>query len=209
MAYEYDVFLSYPGDDDIAAWIRDYFAPRLHAALREDTLATCNMPMGRIFFDRVETGQAMARTRRFAEGIVPGDNWQESLKRAMRVSRCMVALCSPTYFHSEWCHLELSTFLARQGRARAPIVTPVSLVPKEKLPQTYLAGFQVYELHQYVVDGPSFYGSRLFPEFVERIKQLSDFVARSICGAPEFDIWDVAPPESPLPPPPPVRVGRF
>jgi len=140
-----------------------------------------------VFLDRVELSPNASRIRRFADGIVPGDRWQETLKQAMQTSRCMVALCSPTYFHSKWCQLELSTFLARQRPDRAPIVTPVSLEPKEKLPPKYRNEYQVYEMHDYVIDGPAFRESRLFPDFLKRIRQLSEIVARSICEAPDFE----------------------
>ena len=191
MTYKYDVFLSYPRNPDVVAWIDRYFLPRLHTALKEETLAACKKPMGKIFFDVSGTEESLRRSRGFVHGIEPGENWQEVLTEAMQASRCMVALLSNTYFYSHWCQVELKNFQVRQAKSKVTIVRPISLISRTKLPEDYPDKYQVPEIEDYVVDGPSFYESKLFPNFLREIRFLAETVAKSICAAPDFEEWQV------------------
>jgi hypothetical protein len=208
MSYEYDVFLSYPRDPDLEAWIDQYFIPRLYSALRNATLAACQMRMGKIYFDASGTDEALRRNRSFVHGIDPGTEWQKELERAMRVSRCMIALCSNTYFDSRWCTLELETFQLRQAKATAPIFVPISVVQQQKLPADFIQKYQTFDIHDYVVDGPSLFQSPEFVHFVRQIAFIAEKVANSICGAPAFEDWPIKH-GVPAVQSPPVAVGRL
>src|SRR5690348_6348724 len=43
-----------------------------------------------------------------------GSPWKDELSRALRTSRVMLALCSPSYFNSEYCGKEFQVFYERQ-----------------------------------------------------------------------------------------------
>jgi hypothetical protein len=50
------------------------------------------------------------------DNIETGDRWPDSLRDALKASRCMVCVWSPSYFQSSWCVSEWRRFLARERR---------------------------------------------------------------------------------------------
>lgn len=95
MAYEYDIFLSYPRIDPIGPWVADVFDKELRRWLRAE-LGEC-----RVFRD--------------TEAIRAGDVWPERLADALHKSKLMIPIWCPTYFDSAWCTAELRTMRAREG----------------------------------------------------------------------------------------------
>src|ERR1035438_888841 len=93
--YQYDVFFSYRNHPLTSDWIARV-VERLNFWLTEEL----GGQPARIFFDR--------------EGIRVGDRWPDTIREALKTSKCMVGLWSPSYFQSHWCVSEWRSFLARE-----------------------------------------------------------------------------------------------
>ncbi len=59
--------------------------------------------------------------------IHTGDQWPEVLKGALRQSRVLVAILTPSYFHSEWCMSEWASFEAREQRVGQNLIVPICI----------------------------------------------------------------------------------
>ncbi len=76
------------------------------------------------------------------KGILNGEQWPDELARALRTSRVMICLHSPSYFNSEWCGKEWRIFRGRvegyaqaQGLASPPaLIQPVHWEPHDTPP---------------------------------------------------------------------------
>ena len=110
--YKYDVFLSYSHAPAVMPWVVERLYGQLCAWL-------CEASGGgevRIFLDQTE--------------ITPGMHWPESLRKAIRESKCIVPVWSPSYFTSDWCMSEWKSFcerekmLANENKAR-DLVVPI------------------------------------------------------------------------------------
>lgn len=98
MAYEWDVFLSYPRAPQVQPWVEKHFLPVLRGHL--DGLLT-NEPT--IFVDSAQP---------------TGVDWPDNIKHALLHSRIMIAVWTPPYFRSEWCMAEWESMIAREERLR-------------------------------------------------------------------------------------------
>lgn len=95
MSYEWDVFISYKRHPESREWLTDHFQPLLAHWLEQELGDT-----PKIFRDDANTET--------------GVTWPAHLGQALGKARTLVALWSKTYFHSDWCTLELSTMLGRE-----------------------------------------------------------------------------------------------
>ncbi len=79
--------------------------------------------------------------------IRPGDAWSRELASALARCRTFVAICSPTFFTSEYCGREWQVFedrlrhLEETGAGRAPVLLPVMWIPLRP-PPSILARLQ-------------------------------------------------------------------
>ena len=110
MAYEWDVFVSYPREGQVGRWVHNHFLPLLRDCL-ESTLP--HQP--RVFID--------------AE-MPTGGMWPQQLKQALLHSQLLVPVWTPPFFRSRWCMAEWESMLAREtalGEALPPrgLVYPV------------------------------------------------------------------------------------
>ncbi|NEJ03094.1 toll/interleukin-1 receptor domain-containing protein [Rhizobium ruizarguesonis] len=210
MPYEYDVFISYKRSRFQTSWIVDYFLPRLEEHLSNYTAAQCAQPNVRLFFDQTEVNSAARTGLPSASGIEPGTLWREALIEGIGKSRCMVALYSPNYFHSKWCLSELKAFEDRAAQTGRNIIIPVSIHSMDRLPARAHSR-NMFRMDDFVIDGPSFYESRSFPDFIRNIKLIAEKVAEAVCNAPAFVPWPTPPlldENDPTPTPTPP-VARF
>ena len=95
MAYEYNVFLSYPRKGQVCPWVHNHFLPLLR-----DCLDSRLQEEPRIF---VDTSQPT------------GVRWPEHVKNALLSSQLLVAVWTPPYFRSPWCLAEWNTMLERES----------------------------------------------------------------------------------------------
>src|SRR6478735_9255706 len=98
MSYKYDMFLSYKHYAELRSWVFDIFFPEL--------ISSVELELGRkikIFKDIEEISPTeIDESTLIAE-----------LGRGLVHSRCMVAIWSPSYFHSRWCWGECRSFVKR------------------------------------------------------------------------------------------------
>ena len=176
MGYEHDVFLSYP--HRFEAWVLECFLPELDQYLSEEL----DPPAAKIFVDRT--------------GIRTGDAWRQRLKKEVTQSRCVVAVWSPQYFHSEWCRIESSIMLYRETelgyRTNANpggLVFPVRAHDGEHYPQ-YAKDMQWLDLKYYVRKAEVFKNSQRYIDFQDQMIERVPDLAVAIKGAPAWrDEW--------------------
>lgn len=95
MAYWF--FVSYAREDS------DPYLDTFYKDLRREVLLKKNIPERELsFFD--------------TQAIPIGAAWKEDLKTALRTSRIMISLCSPTYISREYCGKEFQVFRERQDQ---------------------------------------------------------------------------------------------
>jgi len=132
--YKYDVFLSYSRSGQWEIFVDEVFEPILSHWLGEE--------LGRtpaVFKDRAI--------------MSIGQNWHETLERALQASRVMVTLWSRQYFSSEWCRRELSFMLARAKEFKFrgvfdQIILPVTIHDGSRFPP-FLSPLQGLNLSEY------------------------------------------------------------
>jgi hypothetical protein len=185
-AYEHNVFLSYRRSFLIQNWITKFFLPYFEGWLEEELLKleTPDSPALRdahaphvhdsankvgVFFDQ--------------KSIEPGDPWPEDLQRAVQASKILVAICSPTYFHSSWCLSEWRSFVERQTiLGVSGLIIPVRYHDSED----FLAGIAWSDFSEYTIQASDFYQSAQAVSFETEIRKLASVVARAVKGAPTF-----------------------
>lgn len=174
MAYEYDVFLSYKRGQVFGRWVHETFLP-----LFKDYLAnSLNQNEAKIFCDTQE--------------IAPGAAWPQKLQNALTCSRALIAVWSPTYFHSEWCKKELSLMLYREKQhgyrtVQNPLglVLPVKVHDGEHFPE--IAGdVQCFDCRDFARIGEGFEKTPKFEEFQSQMIPWVEEVAKIIRQAPPW-----------------------
>src|ERR1700761_3643353 len=98
--YNYDVFISYRRSNLIQPWVSNYFLEIFKEWLTEHLLSMGEAPP-RIFFDKIDNE--------------PGIPWPANLKKALKTSKILLSVCSPSYFNSHWCMSEWDSFGERQN----------------------------------------------------------------------------------------------
>lgn len=174
MKYKYDVFLSYRNIDPISEWIDQYFLRQFKVGLRS---ALGYDP--RIFFDK--------------ENIRSGDQWKERIKRSLMKSKCLVAIWSPTYFHSEWCLRELKTMMNRERNfGLRTIEKPQGLIFPIRgrdgihFPN-YANDIQQRDFKRFLRIGEGFGRTERFVEFQDEMEIWTEEVAYGVDNAPPYD----------------------
>lgn len=173
MAYEYDVFLSYPTKFPFGAWIHETFIPLFKSYLGEYIFEPT------IFIDKY--------------GISSGDEWTEKIRNAVMHSKCLVALWCPTYFFgSEMCKIECAIMLLREKKLGyrtitnpSGLINPVNIFDGDSFPD-FAKRIQYLNCTDFVIDGEGFKKTPLYADFVKILKPWVDGVAKSINKAPDW-----------------------
>jgi hypothetical protein len=206
MAYRYDVFISYKRSPFRDEWVIRHFLPRFEDELREQVFANCKRHLLGLFFDQTEVA-ADVRVLDGYGGIEPGQIWREALIGALKSSRCMISLLSPTYFGSAWCQSEWLSFLQRENGGQV-LLFPVSVFNSSQLPAEARRQ-ELVQMEDYVFDGEGFIHTREYVDFQKRVKQLAKYVGRAVCTAPDFQDFPIVVPPDDTPAPRPVGLARF
>lgn len=195
--YEYDVFLSYrrgqrlaPGGDwpldRDGEWVHKVFFPEFKHWLEQE------YPGARIAFDK---------------DLPPGREWEATLQRWLRHSKCLVAVWNPLYFRSKFCRSEFHSMLERQKKHMPVDAEGPGLV----LPAVYADGKWFDDQAKALQYSKSFSTFSKYSQpirqdevahaaFATAMQEFCNWVALSIDAAPEFDpsfVWCDA---DPLPP---------
>ena len=210
--YLYDVFISYERDGLTAGWLRDHFLPLFRTWLRMAISDVCKRNAQPVFFDKSQTDPTFSEDLKLGlAGIEPGDDWDESLRKAIRLSRCMVGIWSPPYFESEWCNVEWQSFDLRAVSTERKLIIPGSFYDGRSFPER-ANKIQRFDLSKFTLFGPALINSRHYEDFQDTVKRMAEKVAYAIRDAPPFSEWPIANSKQdnpPRPPPPPLPLTRF
>jgi hypothetical protein len=183
--YQYDVFLSYCRKSPVLEWVQNHFEPRLKGLLGE---ALPYEP--RVFVDTQE--------------IEAGQQWPLLLQEALKHSRCLLAIWSPSYFRSRWCTAELESMMAREKllNYRTPtlpdrrLVYPVVFADGEHFP-AHAKEMQHRDLQEWNIPDLAFAKSRKIVGFHQKMKELTTELAALVQQAPPWqDDWPVELPQA-------------
>jgi hypothetical protein len=189
MPYQYDIFLSYRRSPLRSEWLTEHFVPLFWDIVREEIAAETGRAPAGIFFDQSDLSE---ETRKFDQyGIEPGENWRNKLRGAIKSSRCMVALWSPLYFHSEWCLIEWKSFAERHRSSEHPdLLVPISVHDGDRFPSDAQAA-QYIKFGDFVFVGPGYKKTEDYIEFQKQLRNLATRVARVVAGAPPWEDWSL------------------
>jgi TIR domain len=171
MAYQWDVFLSYPRRDPIGPWVHEHFHPLL-----KRWLGAAMPQVPKIFLDTQ---------------MESGTHWPSNLSQSLLCSRYMIAIWAPPYFGSSWCMAEWETMLARERALGLGVGTGVGLTH----PIRYFDG-ESFPFAAKNVQAPDYSSysslpsgtrSRLYRKFEEDMKALSLLLAQRISAVPPWD----------------------
>lgn len=173
--YEYDVFFSYKRQVLTRDWIRGVHQ-RLQHWLQEEIADR----EARMFVDE--------------DGIETGDRWPEELRNALRSSRCLVCVWSPSYFRSEWCVSEWTSFLARESRMKLPshgLIAPMRFHDGEHFPEE-ARNVQWTDVAPFASTVPAFWTSQRALELEDCLRTFAHSVATIANNAPPFEAdWPI------------------
>lgn len=169
MDYIYHIFFSYKRDPLTLTWHRE--------VVKRIKLYVCNelnIPQDnlKIFFDE--------------KTIEAGDDWEDELRDAIKTSKCLVAIWSPEYFHSNWCLIEFHSFLDRQEMLnKKGLIIPASYHDGKHFPEVARA-IQFLDFSEYASTIDAFWQSVDAVTFDKKLKDFSKNIAKKIDSAPPF-----------------------
>lgn len=203
--YLYDVFISYERDGLTTGWIKEHFLPLLRTWLRNTVRDVTGRPAGSIFFDKALVDPDFPDDLKLSvSGIAPGDNWEDGLRKGLRLSRCLIGIWNPPYFDSQWCNIEWQSFERRTSLTGADLIIPTFFYDGNSFPDAAKKR-QAFNLHPYTLFGNALIQSKVYEKFQLTMQLLADQAAKAIRDAPAFQEWQLA--EDMPPPPPPAEVA--
>lgn len=183
MAYEYDIFLSYPRQGSVGIWVHQHFLPLLQESL---------------------DGQLADSPKIFVDGAQPtGVTWPANIQKALLESRLLVAVWTPPYFRSDWCKAEWTSMLEREM-----VLEKQGLKPARGLvyPVVYSDGkhfdprakaTQQRSLRDYTYPYPSFKDTVAYLAFHDAMKEVAFEIEEHLNAIPPWDpTWTVVLPPS-------------
>jgi hypothetical protein len=189
--YEYDVFVSYRRDSIVEQWLAEseFFHELLVSYL---SMELKRRP--RVFRDKL--------------CLKPGDNWPREIERALRCSRCLIAIGTGDYFESTWCQTEFETFKNRSDETGGDdLIVPLQWHDWDPAPvpvgQIYVADFRDL----------AWLGVKQDPSvrvpFQRLMRTFCQVLAAKIQSVPPFDPeWSVVMPAIDDAPPPKIARPR-
>jgi hypothetical protein len=167
--YQHDVFFSYKRHDLTLNWTRQV-SQRLQLWITEELGGT----PAKIFVDEAS--------------IEAGDQWPDSIRNALKQSRCMVCVWSPSYFQSSWCVSEWKSFLEREQMLKIKahgLIAPLKFHDGEHFPAE-ARNVEWVDVAPYAATVPAFWDSAKAIELEEKLKSFAGSVAKIIKRAPAF-----------------------
>lgn len=196
MAYEWDIFLSYPRGGYAQSWVENHFHPALSGCLEGEM---AHKP--KIFVDTEMWG---------------GETWPLAIQKALQKSRLLVTVWTPPYFQSHWCMSEWESMLAREkhigqsGTHETPkLVYPVVFSDgkhfDKRASKTQSRDFSDFNYYP-----PSFQDSPKYLQFFDLIKSISKEIETRLTQAPDwrddFPLLEIPPiiPDGPV-----IKLAKF
>ena len=189
--YKYDVFFSYRRKRSTLVWTRRVYGLLNHWLQEEIPDRDV-----RIFVDE--------------DDIDPGERWPEKLRDALRHSRCMVCVWTPSYFRSDWCVSEWQSFREREKRLSMVshgLIAPMRYHDGEHFPKD-ARDVQWTDVQPYALIQPAFWNTQGAVDLEIVLKGFAHSVAKIIGTAPPFAAdWPVS--EWKAPPPKKIGLARL
>jgi hypothetical protein len=161
--YVYDIYVSYQRTQILSDWL-SLFLPLLSGWLSED--------LGRDA--RIFWGDDTA---------LAGDgSFLDTMQSALRASRCLLPVLTPSYFQSDFCMAELRSFTKWERRPIVPILFRGNLTLPEDMRR-----FQVVDMSQFAYAGDAFKTSPRYLDFQKTVQEMSPRLVDAIRNAPPFD----------------------
>jgi MinD-like ATPase involved in chromosome partitioning or flagellar assembly len=165
--YEYDVFVSYQRHSVVDLWTSTLFLPELRKWL------SAYIPREPSFFiDKhvVEVGEA----------------WRERRGEALRRSRVLLAILTPSYFESDWCRTEWMTFAQREELVGVqPLIFAVVLAGRGHYPREVERRAMV-DMTRFATNSVQFKKTRGFLEFERAIQPMAEGLADMLAAVPPY-----------------------
>jgi hypothetical protein len=175
VSYKYDVFFSYKRRALTLDWTRQVHR-QLELWLSEELNRSAE-----IFVD--------------TEQIESGMRWPHVLQDALRTSRCMGCVWSPSYFQSGWCVSEWKSFRKREdqvGCGSHGLIAPLRFHDGEHFPEEAQL-IQQTDVSAYKSTLPAFWNSPRALELEDTLKLFARTVSKIIHRAPPFrPDWPIA-----------------
>lgn len=165
--YSYDAFISFSRSGAVRDWVANHFLPLLSIALNE---------------------QLAHEPALFADLSLETTNiWPIQLAEALRRSRCMVAIWSPSYFRSKWCASELLSVFEREQLVRVPgsLIVPVVFSGGGDFPDEAKKR-EAFDFRRWAIPFEQFRQTEAYIEFYKAVIALGEVVAARIKTAP---VW--------------------
>jgi len=207
--YEYDVFISYERDSLTTGWITEHFLPLFRTWLRAEIIQACERQALPIFFDTSQTDPEFPQDLKLkVAGIEPGSDWDDSLRDAIRASRCMVGIWNPPYFYSHWCNIEWQSFDNRAQATGSRVLIPTSFYDGKSFPAR-AAAIKPIDFTPYALFGRALKDSKGYGNFQKAVQLLAQKVALAVKNAPPYQDWPIADGIPAPPSPPPLPLPRL
>lgn len=190
--YSYDVFISYRHSPPVGPFVVNVLYDLFLGWLREEVEAEA-----RIFLDTSIMGA--------------GDPLPRALAGALVGSRCLLAICSPSYFKSPWCLSEWESFHERERQAGCPeaLIVPVLFHAGPPVKE-YLAARTYADFTGYTFIDASLFRTEVGLGAQRAIQRLAADVGARLRAAPPFQAnWPVYTPQLPPAPAPPTTLLRL
>ena len=190
--YTYDVFISYRHSPPVGPFVTNVLY-RLFQGWLSDELES----EARVFLDDSVMGA--------------GDPLPARLAMALRQTRCLLAVCSPSYFRSPWCLAEWESFRAREVRAGLldSLIVPVLFHEGGRV-KDYLTTRIYADFTNYTYIDEALFRTEAGLGAQRAIKRLAADVGACVKAAPVFQPdWPVFMPSLPSPPLPPPGLLRL
>lgn len=179
--YEYDIFLSYTRKPPVGTWVKNHFLPLL-----EEWLGAFSPEEPRIYVDWQQQ---------------TGVHWPANLRRALKYSRCLVAVWSPFYFRSSWCVAEWQSMREREkllglGTHDKPkgLVYPVVFSDGLHFPEE-AKRTQYVDLSLWNIPYEHYRNTDRYIEFTEKMQFVAQDLAKFVVLAPPWqNDWPVVEP---------------
>ena len=186
MAYEFDIFISYPRAGQVGPWVQNHFLPVLR-----DCLDVHLADNPRIFVDIAQS---------------TGVQWPENIQEALLKSRLMVAVWTPPYFRSDWCVAEWGSMLERENRLAQDgckpnrgLVYPVIYSDGKHFDPRAKTTQYKRDLSKYTCPYPCFKDSTAYLGFHDTIMAIAQEIEEHLGEIPDWQPnWPIVAPE-PLP----------
>ncbi len=183
MGYEYDVFLSYRRGFPVQSWLQLHFLGRFEYELGEALGAPA-----KVFLDE--------------RALEPHKSVPDDLRDSHSRSKVLVPVLNAHFFFSRYTQWELQAMQQREEQEglRTPQCPDGTIVPvwigdgSHFPPEVQQMVGAPSDFREYLRTDPAFERSRVFGDFVDKIRSFAKGVATAVVKAPTWKTWAVSAP---------------